>query len=417
MAHDGPEYLTLQQSVEVEPFADPVDDDEEDDVRAFLSFIPLLRFQTDKLFGVVALPVFYCVAMTLLLMNVLTFMLPVCGFRLVRESGDLDRALAGTWATVLATALNLLVLYWYGRLRDHVETLVPESLTTKLHRCICGTADSPATGKTERKSPTDQRLSSASLRRPSSPLSGPAARAEKLARTASDASVDVHPPADIYISHGEDPDDMRAAKALKKSAGEFPKPASAWVSAEIVNGRKTATEAWLIESHIAEAVAASKIFVALITEASLRSVARAHEEWSATLAEWETALQLHNKGVLSIVPAWVGDAEPGLVGQRTYSDQPRKGGKPTMNGEELFDSLSVRQRSVGVIVAEMLALAENSLRMHSTITDTVDGEQPKSLMISYRVTETGDPEDTKDKALQGDNFTVSTSFSTAVPRT
>lgn len=415
MAHDGPEYLTLQQSVEVEPFPDPADDDEEEDVRAFLSFIPLLRFQTDKLFGAVALPVFYCAAMTLLLMNVLTFVLPVCGVRLVLVSGDLDRAMAGTWATVLATALNLLVLYWYGRLREHVETLVSEGLATKLRRCICGTADSPAAGTTGRKSPPEQRLSSASLRPLASARSAPAAREEKLSRTAS-ASVDVHPPADVYISHGEDPDDMRTAKALKKTAGEFPTPASAWFSAEIVNGREHATEAWLIESHIAEAVAASKIFVALISEASLRSVARAHEEWSLTLAEWDTALQLHNKGALSIVPAWIGDAEPGLVRQRTYSDQPPKGGKPTVNGEELFDSLSLRQRSVGAIVAEMLSLAESSLRVHSAITNTVDGEQPKSLMISYRVTETGDPEDTKDESLQGDNFTVSSGFSTATAR-
>jgi hypothetical protein len=127
-------------------------------------------------------------------------------------------------------------------------------------------------------------------------------------------------------------------------------------------------------------------------------------------------LQLHNKGALSIVPAWIGDAEPGLVRQRTYSDQPPKGGKPTVNGEELFDSLSLRQRSVGAIVAEMLSLAESSLRVHSAITNTVDGEQPKSLMISYRVTETGDPEDTKDESLQGDNFTVSSGFSTATAR-
>ena len=178
MAHDGPEYLTLQQSVEVEPFPDPADDDEEEDVRAFLSFIPLLRFQTDKLFGAVALPVFYCVAMTLLLMNVLTFVLPVCGVRLVLVSGDLDRAMAGTWATVLATALNLLVLYWYGRLREHVETLVSEGLATKLRRCICGTADSPAAGTTGRKSPPEQRLSSASLRPLASARAAPAAREE-----------------------------------------------------------------------------------------------------------------------------------------------------------------------------------------------------------------------------------------------
>jgi hypothetical protein len=64
----------------------------------------------------------------------------------------------------------------------------------------------------------------------------------------------------------------------------------------------------------------------------------------------------------------------------------------------------------------MLSLAESSLRVHSAITNTVDGEQPKSLMISYRVTETGDPEDTKDESLQGDNFTVSSGFSTATAR-
>ena len=154
-------------------------------------------------------------------------------------------------------------------------------------------------------------------------------------------------------------------------------------------------------------MAASKTFVALMSEASLSSMASAHEEWSLTIAEWDAALELYNKGAVTIVPAWVGDV--GLVGKHNFSEQPPKGGKPVVQGEELFDSRSLRlqQRSVKAIVEEMLRLAENSLRLLSTSSSMgADGDQPKSLMLSYRITETGDPADTKDKARQGDNFTV-----------
>ena len=73
-------YSSLDLSTEV-----PLSTEDEDlaAVEGFASFIPLLRFQTDKLFGVVALPVFYLVACALLLMNFLTLALPILGFDLV----------------------------------------------------------------------------------------------------------------------------------------------------------------------------------------------------------------------------------------------------------------------------------------------------------------------------------------------
>jgi hypothetical protein len=412
-------YVTVDQSAEVAAAMHPVDDDadvddddDDDDLHAFLSFIPLLRFQTDKLFGVVALPVFYAVAGALLLMNGLTVVLPWFGVPLV-TGGSLNHAMAGTWQTVLFTALNLVIISWHRRLQKRVQTLVPESLTAKLRRRCCGSVS--ALGSPDPPGGSDQPTlhgaggqRTASLEQAAGKLRRVGSLSpDRLARSLSLASsVDVKPAADVYISHGAEPHDLRAAQNLKKSLASH---ATSCISEDMKSDsdREAATEAWLTESHIGEAMAASKTFVALISEASLSSMASAHEEWSLTIAEWDAALELYNKGAVTIVPAWVGDV--GLVGKHNFSEQPPKGGKPVVQGEELFDSRSLRlqQRSVKAIVEEMLRLAENSLRLLSTSSSMgADGDQPKSLMLSYRITETGDPADTKDKARQGDNFTV-----------
>ena len=85
-----------------------------------------------------------------------------------------------------------------------------------------------------------------------------------------------------------------------------------------------------------------------------------------------------------------------------------------MQGEELFDTFTRRERSVNTIVKEILTLAHSSsIKLHRTNADMgVDGDHPKSLMLSYRVT-TGTPADTKDDESR-DNLSLATAnFSTS----
>ena len=402
-------YSSLDLSTEV-----PLSTEDEDlaAVEGFASFIPLLRFQTDKLFGVVALPVFYLVACALLLMNFLTLALPILGFDLVdsSESGanapNLNHAMAGPWQTLAFTVLNLLILHWHRLLQQRVQTLVPESLSARLRRRCCRGAEGgepSAEGSLERSRDSWREQASAAKHEQAGllqPTASSIMSPNVLTRSASSvdrAELKPKQGGDIYISHGESPRDVGAARNIVEA---LPGNLS-WISEDI---RATGgEEAWLKESHIAEAMGDTKTFVALISADSLRRMSNAHEVWNLSVAEWDKALELHKQGSVTIVTAWIGEVDAAELAAG-LSDEAPKGGKETMQGEELFDSRSER-RSCKMIVEEMLALAKNSQRLTAAKSGGGDGEGQASLMLSYRVTETGDPRDTKEDKKKGDNFT------------
>ena len=363
---------------------------EEDAHHAILSFIPLLRFQTDKLFGVVAKPVFLAVAFSLLAMNVLTIALPACGVPLVDpgNGANLNRAMAGFWQTVAFTAGNLVILKWHALLQGRVQALVPESLMARLRR-RCGGGGGAAGSGVEEPSWLDVEAAKQDDEATGASPSG-AARVLPRASSAPPSAGDARSTAEsVYLSHGGDSRDERAAQNLKSTLGDF----RIWISKDM----QKSTESWEIESHISEAMAASKTFVALVSQAALVEMASAHDEWNLTVMEWEIALELQKNGEIIIMPAVVGDV--GLSSQDfNFSEDPPKCGKESMRGED------VGLRSVKAIAEDMLRLAENSVRLTQPNT-SADGGRPDSLMLSYRVTETGDPADTRDSTKQGDNFT------------
>lgn len=396
----NPSPLAVDTSSEVVPSEVVPSDDEA--TEALKGFIPLLEFQIDKLFGTVAEPVFYIVAIALLLMNFGTVAVPFLWAPLVQEESDLNHAMAGTPHVVAFTLLTLLIVKWHRLLRERVQKLVRESFAEKIKRACCPAADTNGSMTAAPDSWLEETRTSlgtperASLGRTKST----SVTESKLVRSTSTESMGAHitgSAADIYISSSYVHNlDLAAAAAIKEALEGH----AIWSSADLHAG---GDEAWLVESHIKEVLSTCNNFVALISQELLTTMESAHEEWNGTVAEWERALELHKQGALTITPAWLGRHHLTSATLDKISEEAPKCGEGTVKSEELFDS-RIEERSVRAIVEGMLKLAEDSLRL-SKVTASTGAGSANALMLSYRVTETGDAKDAKDHKKKGDNFT------------
>eukprot|EP01043_Picozoa_sp_COSAG02_P065706 COSAG02_NODE_9996_length_2054_cov_17.047376_1_plen_422_part_01 len=394
------ESVNSQSAVDMSLDAVPADDEA---TEALKRFIPLLEFQIDKLFGTVAQPVFYAVAIALLLMNTLTVAFAYFGASLVQEGADLRHAMAGIKETVAFTMLNLLIITWHQLLRKRVQQLVPESFVVKLKRTCCSTTNSNGSTTAALDKWLDgSRRSSGTLRGTGHVRTKSVSVVESaLVRTASPLMIRPNitaSKAGIYISSSSvHALDLAAAASVKEALlGN-----KIWTTNDLCAGNY---DEWLVESHISEILSASNYFVPLISEELLSSMESAHEEWNGTITEWKRALELHKQGALTIIPAWLGHVDLTSVALDKISEGAPKCGEGSMQSEALFDS-RIEERSVRAIVDGMLKLAEDSLRL-TKFSPITGNDSTKSLMLSYCVTETGDPKDTlRDAKKKGDNFT------------
>ena len=245
----------------------------------FTDFIPLFRFQHQKLYGTVALVVFRTLVVALLVMNAVTWVvvyIPKEPWFFGKDFANVDDAMADHAQIFMLTGMVLLVNVWHRKLYKRVETLAPYT-TSKADSCRRLRLPCRPRGQVSRS-----RL----------PSSASAVLSPASAQLADDGGKLI----DVFISHYESDDNSaeRIATALQQHSvlGDKPKVKRSHVGLSFERAQSTMVQ--------------SRLIVPVISRQAIEGMTTADKDYNATLLEWDYALDLDREGVVDdILPARV----------------------------------------------------------------------------------------------------------------